>query len=163
MSFRHKKTLRTTTFKMNVLRTYSMQIFIEPSITLEAFNSAFVRCWTSIILRQPISHDKNNIQKTYNFKNFRIFINPLRTLMPTTLTGRTKTYTLYVNLYVFCTFSIKYKPFIGGISNPFEYQLSSKYAENNRRRGMPKGIHTRQMPHAHLALIWGNAKRHSYR
>jgi len=25
------------------------------------------------------------------------------------------------------------------------------------------GIHTRQMPHAHLALIWGNAYRRSYR
>jgi len=32
-----------------------------------------------------------------------------------------------------------------------------------KSRGMPKGIHTRQMPYAHLALIWGNANRCSYR
>ena len=43
------------------------------------------------------------------------------------------------------------------LSNTHRRQLSVH--PRTGRRGMPNGIHTRQMPNAHLALIWTNTKR----
>ena len=107
MSFHKNDILNIYTFNMNPILTYDKHMFIATLLTFNNILCCIRKMLDKCHLQTTDFIRQNKIGKTYNFKNFRFLINSLRTLMLTTLTGRTKTYSLYVNLYVFCTVLIR--------------------------------------------------------
>ena len=93
--------LHRNTFQKNTESVCSVQL-----LTLNTFYSANVKCWTSVILGQPISRDKRRIVKMYKLKNFCFFINPIPTLIQTALKALKKTVQMYEIIYNFCTLLI---------------------------------------------------------
>ena len=76
---------------------------ITPLLTFRNILSAFVQCWTSMMLSLPISHNKRRIVKVYKIKNFSFFVKPLPTQIATALKALKKTVQLYEIMYNFCT------------------------------------------------------------
>ena len=74
--FRHKNTLQTITFKVNIFRTSTMHIFIQPFLTLETFYSAFVKCLSIKIHSQSIHTTKPNM-RSVQIKKFSFFYKSL--------------------------------------------------------------------------------------
>ena len=93
--------LHRNTFQKNTESVCSVQL-----LTLNTFCSAYIKCWTSVILGQPISRDKRRIVKMYKLKNFCFFINPIPTLIQTALKALKKTVQMYEIIYNFCTLLI---------------------------------------------------------
>ncbi len=93
--------LHRNTFQKNTESVCSVQL-----LTLNTFYSANVKCWTSVILGQPISRDKRRIVKVYKLKNFYFFINPIPTLIQTALKALKKTVQMYEIMSNFCTLLI---------------------------------------------------------
>ncbi len=93
--------LHRNTFQKNTESVCSVQL-----LTLNTFYFAYVKCWTSVILGQPILRDKRRIVKVYKLKNFYFFINPIPTLIQTALKALKKTVQMYEIIYNFCTLLI---------------------------------------------------------
>ena len=74
--FRHKNTLRTITFKVNIHHTSTMHVFIESYLTLEISYSAFVKCLPIKIRSQSIHTTKPNMQSV-QIKKFEFFYKSL--------------------------------------------------------------------------------------
>ena len=94
-------------FNMNLIRINAIPLCIAPLLTFRNILSAFVQCWTSVILRLPISHDKRRKVKVYKIIFFYFFINPMRTLMDTALKALKKTVQMYEIMSNFCTVLIR--------------------------------------------------------
>ena len=103
----HRNTLHKSensqTFNIKLIHINGKPLGITPLLTFRNILSAFVQCWTSMMLSLPISHNKRRIVKVYKLKNFSFFIKPLPTLISTALKALTKTVQLYEIMYNFCT------------------------------------------------------------
>ena len=103
----HRNTLHKSenaqTFNIKRIHINAKPLGITPLLTFRNILSAFVQCWTSMMLSQPISHNKRRIVKVYKIKIFCFFINPLPTLIATALKALKKTVQMYEIMYNFCT------------------------------------------------------------
>ena len=99
----HRNTLHKSENAQTFNHINGKPLGITPLLTFRNILSAFVQCWTSMMLSQPISHNKRRIVKVYKIKIFCFFINPLPTLIATALKALKKTVQMYEIMSNFCT------------------------------------------------------------
>ena len=103
----HRNTLHKSenaqTFNIKRIHINGKPLGITPLLTFRNILSAFVQCWTSMMLSLPISHNKRRIVKVYKLKIFCFFINHLPTLIATALKALKKTVQMYEIMSNFCT------------------------------------------------------------
>ncbi len=99
----HRNTLHKSENAQTFNHINAKPLGITPLLTFRNILSAFVQCWTRMMLSPPISHNKRRIVKVYKIKIFCFFINPLPTLIATALKALKKTVQMYEIMSNFCT------------------------------------------------------------